>query len=66
MKPNILFCNKDSHICLFINQKDILGIVPFVTSHLMRRFFVFFTVDFLLCLAPAGGSNPVGQSLTFT
>ena len=36
------------------------GIVPFVTSHIMGRFFVFFTVAFLLFLEPAGGSNPVG------
>ena len=38
----------------------ILGIVPFVTSHLLGRFFVFFTVAFLLFLAPVGGSNPAG------
>ena len=30
------------------------GIVLFVTSHLMGRFFVFFTLAFLLFLAPAG------------
>ena len=37
------------------------GIIPFVTSHLKGRFFVFFTVNFLLFLASAGGSNPAGQ-----
>ena len=39
---------------------DNMGIVPFVTSHPMGRFFVYFTVDFLLFLAPARGPNPVG------
>ena len=45
------------------------GIVPFVTSHLKGRFFVFFTVGFLIFLAPAEAlnlrgqlPNPVGQS----
>ncbi len=33
-------------------------IVLFVTSHLKGRFFVFFTIGFLLFLAPAGGTNP--------
>ena len=41
-------------------MREVLGIVPFVSSHLMGRFFVFFTVAFLLFLAPAGGSNPAG------
>ncbi len=27
-------------------------------------FLLIFTVDFLLCIAPAEGSNPAGQSLT--
>ena len=36
------------------------GIVPFVATHLKGQFFVFFTVAFLLFLAPAGGSNPAG------
>ena len=36
------------------------GIVPFVTLHLKGRFFIFFTVGFLLFLSPAGGSNPAG------
>ena len=36
------------------------GIVPFVTSHLKGRFFVFFTEGFLLFLATAGGSYPAG------
>ena len=31
-----------------------------------REFRRIFTVAFLLFLAPAGGSNPEGQSLTFT
>ncbi len=39
-----------------------MGIVPFVTTLLKGRFFVSFTVAFLLFLAPAWGSNPVGQS----
>ncbi len=36
-----------------------LGMVPFVD--LEGRFFIFFTVAFLLFLAPVGGSNHVGQ-----
>ena len=36
------------------------GIFPFVATHLKGQFFVFFTVAFLLFLAPAGGSNPAG------
>ena len=36
-------------------SENFLGIVPFVTSHLMERFFVFFTVAFILFLATAGG-----------
>ena len=39
------------------------GIVPFVATHLKGRFFVFFTVAFLLFLAHAVGSNPVGHLL---
>ena len=42
-------------------KKDHSGIVPFVAMHLKGRFFVFFTVAFLLFLATAGGSNPAGQ-----
>ena len=46
---------------LFYHKKILKkGIVPFVTSRLIGRFVVFFTVDFLLFLAPAGGSNSVG------
>ena len=51
---------RNSHFSFKIADREILGIVPFVTSHLMRRFFVFFTVAFLLFLVPAGGSNPAG------
>ena len=36
------------------------GIVLSTTSLHKERFFVFFTVAFLLFLAPAGGSNPAG------
>ena len=36
----------------------ILGIVPFVATHLKGQFFVFFKVAFFLFLAPVGGSNP--------
>ena len=39
---------------------DLMGIVPFVATHPKGRFFVFFTVAFLLFIAPAGGSNPAG------
>ena len=33
---------------------------------IMERKRSIFTVDFILFLAPVGGSNPAGQSLTFT
>ncbi len=42
------------------HHTKILGIVPFLTSHLKGRFFVFFTEGFFLFLATAGGSNPAG------
>ncbi len=35
-----------------------MGIVPFVETLLRGRFFVLFTVGFLLFLAPAEGSKP--------
>ena len=38
------------------------GIVPFVATLLKRRFFVFFTVAFLLFLALVGDSNPAGPT----
>ena len=37
-----------------------LGIVPFMATHLKGRFIVFFTVAFLLFLAPTGSSYPAG------
>ena len=52
----------DKTMILMMIKQNIPGIVPFVTSHLMGRFFVFFIVTFLLFPAAAGGSNPVGQS----
>ncbi len=42
-------------------RKKIWGIVPFVATLHKWRFFVFFTVAFLLFLALAGGSNPMGS-----
>ena len=42
------------------NKEENKGIFPIVATHLKGRFFVFFTVTFLLFLAPAGGSNPAG------
>ena len=47
-----------SNLSLYLCKKR--GKVPFVTSHLMGRFFVFFTIAFLLFLAPAEGSNHAG------
>ena len=40
----------------FCTVKKSSGIVPFVTTPLKGRF----VVDYLLCLAPAGGSKPAG------
>ena len=55
--PPILSSTQEFH---FLQKDVIMGIVPFVATHLKERFFVFFTVAFLLFLAPAGGSNPAG------
>ena len=38
------------------------GIFPFVATLLKGRFFILFTVAFLLFLALAGGSNPAGPN----
>ncbi len=45
------------HYSMFEIIAEITGIVLFVISLLMGRFFVFFTVDFLLFLAPAEAIN---------
>ena len=50
-------------LMIFLSKSYVLkfwGIVTFVTSLLMGRFVVFFTVDFFLFLAPAVGSNTAG------
>ncbi len=44
-----------------IGKEHFSGIVPFMATQLKGRFFVFLTVDFLLFIASAGGSNPAGQ-----